>query len=490
MLFHSTVAHAYQRQSMSDKATAHYDAALALLDSPDVSEIQRLRVRLNRATHLVQTDGGELAESTLQAVLADFERLLGVGHPLTSNVLYTLGNLAEKQGHLERALAEYQKARAIKLAEFGPDHPGTMLAGEQIASVLERLGREDEALALYEDLLARARARHGDRSTTVARILVNTVSLLLQRGALERAHTYASEALAIDSALLGDDHADVAIKRVNLAEVLADRGEHEQALAELERARAVFSGTLGPEHEFVSITWSAAGMSLSALGRHQEALAAFTKARALLVAKFGADYPDLPTLDLAFGEALIAADQVHEGLQRVQDGADRLAASEGPGSVAAIMARGQLGSCLLRARRPDRAVATLEAAVRDAEAAEVSARDVTSLRLALAEALAARGDRERVRALAAPAAASSRPTIRCTPPPSACSPACARAEAPRSRRNTARGRGPAATCPYRHVLKTCTGPPRGPLPGAGGAALWRGGATCATLPAWRPNDVD
>ncbi|PCC72615.1 Serine/threonine protein kinase [Nannocystis exedens] len=409
VLFHSTVAHAYQRQSMSDKATAHYDAALALLDSPDVSEIQRLRVRFNRATHLVETDGGELAESTLHAVLADFERLLGVGHPLISNVYYTLANLAEKQGHLERALAEFEKARAIKLAEYGPDHPGTMMTDEQIASVLERLGREDEALARYEDLLARARARHGDRSTTVARILNNMVSLLLQRGALDLAHARAREALAIDSALLGEDHADVAIKRVNLAEVLADRGEHDQALAELERAREVFLRTLGPDHEFVAITFSAAGMSLSALGRHQEALAAFTRARALLVDKFGADYPDLATLDLAFGEALIAADQVDEGLRRVQDGADKLGASEGADSVAAIMARGQLGSCLLRARRLDRAVATLEAAVRDAEAAKISARDVTSLRLALAGALAARGDRERVRALAAPAAASLAP---------------------------------------------------------------------------------
>ncbi|MDC0717120.1 serine/threonine-protein kinase [Nannocystis bainbridge] len=406
VLFHSTVAHAYQRLSMPDRASAHYEAALALLDAPEISEIQRLRVRLNRATHLVETDGGELAESTLQAVLADFERLLGVGHPLTSNVIYTLANLAEKQGHIERALAEFERARAIKLAEHGPDHPGTMLADERIASVLEQLGREDEALRIYDDLLVRTRARDGDRSTTVARLLNNSVTLLVTRGALDLAHARASEALAIDSALLGDDHADVAIKRVNLAEVLSTRGEHDEAVAQLERARVVFSRTLGPAHEFVAITWSAAGMSLSALGRHADALTAFTKARALLVDKFGADYPDLPTLDLAFGEALIAAGQFDEGLQRVRDGAERIGALLGPTSAAALLARGQLGNCFLRARRLDRAVATLEAAVRDAEAAELDAHDLAVLRLGLAEALAARGDRERVRALAGPLATS------------------------------------------------------------------------------------
>ncbi|WAS92245.1 serine/threonine-protein kinase [Nannocystis punicea] len=406
VLFHSTVAHAYQRLSMSDKATAHYDAALALLDSPDVGEMQRLRTRFNRATHLVGTDGGELAESTLQAVLGDIERLLGVGHPMTANVHHALGDLAARQGHLERSLAEFERARAIKLAEFGPDNPGTMLTDERVATALEGLEREDEALARYEDLLTRARALHGDRNTTVSRLLGNMASLLLRRGAVDLAFARASEALAIDVALLGEEHADVAIRRVQLAEVLAHRGEHEKALAEQARAREVFLGTLGPEHEFVSITYSAAGLSLSALGRYQEALAAFTKARALLVDKFGAAYPELPTLDLAFGEALIAADQVDEGLQRAQDGAERLAADNGPDSATALLARGQLGKCLLRARRLDRAVTTLEAAVHDAEAAKIAARDLTTLRLGLAEALLARGDRERVRALAGPALAS------------------------------------------------------------------------------------
>jgi len=409
VLFHSTVAHAYQRQSLNDKATAHYEAALALLDSPDISEIQRLRIRLNRATHLVVTDGGELAESTLQAVLADIEALLGVGHPLTSNVIYTLGNLAQKQGHLERALAEYEKARALKAAEYGADHPGTMITDERIAAVLESLGRETEALAILEDLLTRSRARHGDRSIDVSRILTNMNTLLLHRGAADLAFARASEALAIDRAVLGEDHHDVGVKHVNLAEVLMARGEHEKALVEQLRAREIFTAALGPDHEHVAITHSAEGLAQTGLGRYPEAIAAFTRARAILVAKFGEDSPELPTLDLAFGEALIAANHIDEGLQRVQTGTDKIAASDGPDSAAAILARGQLGKCLMLARRLDRAVTTLEAAIRDAEAARLPARDTTSLRIDLARVLAARGDGERVRALAGPAMTSLTP---------------------------------------------------------------------------------
>ncbi|MDC0670985.1 serine/threonine-protein kinase [Nannocystis radixulma] len=409
VLFHTTVAYAYQRQAQNDRALAHYEAALALLDSPEISELQRLRTRLNRATLLVETDGGELAESTLQAVLADIERVLGVGHPLTSNVHYTLGNLAQKQGDIERALAEYEQARAIKAAEYGPDHPGTMLTDERIAGALEALGREAQALALLEDLLTRSRARFGDRSIDVSRILTNMIDLLLETGAVDLAFARASEALAIDGAILGEDHHDAAIKRINLAEVLMARGEHEKALVEQLRAREIFERSLGPDHERVGITYSAAGLALMGLGRHHEAVTAFTRARAIFIAKFGEDAFEVPTLDLAFGEALIGADRIVEGLQRVQGGADKIAASDGPDSAAAILARGHFGKCLMLARRLDRATATLEAAVRDAEAAGLTPRETTSLRLDLARVLAARGDGERVRALAGPAVASLAP---------------------------------------------------------------------------------
>ncbi len=117
----------------------------------------------------------------------------------------------------------------------------------------------------------------------------------------------------------------------------------------------------------------------------------------------------MPTLDLAFGEALIGADRIVEGLQRVQGGADKIAASDGPDSAAAILARGHFGKCLMLARRLDRATATLEAAVRDAEAAGLTPRETTSLRLDPRASAGRRGDGERVRALAGPAVASLAP---------------------------------------------------------------------------------
>ncbi len=156
--------------------------ALALLDSPR-SASSSAWTRLNRATLLVKTDGGELAESTLQAVLADIERVLGVGHPLTSNVHY-LGNLAQKQGDIERALAEYEQARAIKADRVRPRSPGTMLTDERIAGARGARPRSPGAGAPRRpaDALARPLRRPAlDRQ----RILTNTIDLLLETGAVD-----------------------------------------------------------------------------------------------------------------------------------------------------------------------------------------------------------------------------------------------------------------------------------------------------------------
>ncbi len=122
------LALAYERRAMQDKAFSHLKNALKI--KPAYPEA------LNAIGAVYARRGQyQLAEEAFQKALNDpFYRT-------PQMAAYNLGSLHEKQGNIEKALADYQQA-----VKFDP-HYGA--AWFRIGQVLEQLHRDDEARHAY-----------------------------------------------------------------------------------------------------------------------------------------------------------------------------------------------------------------------------------------------------------------------------------------------------------------------------------------------------
>ena len=159
------------------------------------------------------------------------------------------GNLGEtlvKEGRMDEAMAQFQKALEIK--------PNYVQAHNNLGIVLVKKGREDEGIAEYEKALA--------INPNYAEARYNLGIALVKKGRLDEAMAQYKKALEIDP--------NYVAARCNLGLALAQKGQLDAAIAQFQKAVEINPDYLDAHNNL--------GVAFAQKGRMDEAIAQFQEA--------------------------------------------------------------------------------------------------------------------------------------------------------------------------------------------------------------------
>jgi serine/threonine protein kinase len=212
------------------------------------------------------------AEAQFRSALAVRERLLGLAHGRTQDVIGGYVALLELHGRHEEALPLVQRGLAALPASAQPD-PRRVTALDNIAMVKANLGADQEVEALRREALDLAQRIYGDEHLTTASTVNDlAAALFAQRRYAEAAPLFA-RTVAVYRQRLGAEHPRLALALHNQAAATQMQGDATAALRLAEEALAIRLAKYGPDHNATNESRTAVGSTLLDLGRVDEAQA-------------------------------------------------------------------------------------------------------------------------------------------------------------------------------------------------------------------------
>jgi tetratricopeptide (TPR) repeat protein len=295
-----------------------------------------------------------LADAT--AALALEQRTVGPDHFTLAETHHLLGNIYYQRAQWAEALRSFEASLAIRQRTLGPDHPwlATTLFG--MANVYGDSGEHARAMELYQRALAtflRVQVDH----PYAANIYNNIGEELLAMGRPAEASEQFQRAFDAWTKRLGPSE-ETTLALSNLGAARLDLGQLDAALRYFHDAQAQCDKVLGPSHELCGANQAATGDALRRLGQLAEAQSHFARSLAVLEKATGPKHPQL---------------------------------------VRPLVGLGQVA---LDRRQAAAACAPLERALAIREAQPADGRELAEVRLTLAQALWATGDRPRALSLA------------------------------------------------------------------------------------------
>lgn len=231
-------------------ALADFDALLPRLrDALGPGNSTTLSARLAQAA--IVRELGDFAESErlTRALMADAERALGTGHPLSITSRYMLAAaLQSRTPDSPEAVALMRDVLARYEERLGPDHPYALNAKSTLSLFLQKQGRFAEATALAGQALA-SMQKQGFADGPETLPLRNAYALgLMRQGKLGEACPRFEDLLARARKALGDAHLQTITYATNAAECLLLARRPADALAIMEPAHRQAVQHLGTTH--------------------------------------------------------------------------------------------------------------------------------------------------------------------------------------------------------------------------------------------------
>lgn len=231
-------------------ALADFDTLLPRLRaSLGAGNSTTLSARLAQAAITREQGDFAASERLARALMADADKALGTGHPLSITSRYMLAAVlqsrtpdsAEAVALMREVLARYQ-------AKLGPDHPYTFNAKSTLSMFLQKQGAFSEATALAGQALA-SMQKQGFADGPETLPLRNAYALgLMREGRLQEACQRFGDLLARAHAALGDGHLQTVAYATNAAECLQRSRRPGEALVLLDPIYRQAAQSLGAAH--------------------------------------------------------------------------------------------------------------------------------------------------------------------------------------------------------------------------------------------------
>lgn len=217
-----------------EEARRHYVESLATrhrLYGEDHPRTANLHLNLGTS---YQEEGNEAEARRHYLAALDFFRRVpdSQGHPVLLN---NLGNLERTAGHLEVARGYHEAALAMRLRQFGPEHPDVAMSLQNLGNVLNDMGEPAEALALHRRTLAIKENTLGTKHRSYATALATVGEDLRLLGRAAESLTYQKQSLEILRAT-GKDLPVIGFVLAYQGFALVDLGRRREAIGALEGA--------------------------------------------------------------------------------------------------------------------------------------------------------------------------------------------------------------------------------------------------------------
>jgi len=272
----------------------------------------------DRVARVLEADG-RYAEALAEAerALALRRGLLGPGHPEVGSTLRATGLMLYRLGRMEEARRRFEEALGLQRVALGPDHPEVATIVDNLGTVLYSQGHLDEAVAHHRRSLALRERALGPASLPVADSLNNLGNALDNSGHYAEALASYRRSLDIRRRLLGEHHVAVAASLGNMGTVLINQRRLPEAFEYHKQALAILERTVGRDHPKAATTLHNLASNLLQQGRFREALPWAEESLAVVEKAQGPDHPYV-------AEELVALADVERRLGRTRQVIPRL----------------------------------------------------------------------------------------------------------------------------------------------------------------------
>jgi len=202
---------------------------------------------------LLATDKYPEAKVEAEAGLRLVEKHHGAYDPVLAEACDALGAIAVDEGHLEQALAYFERSLTLRMKEYGPQHPQVVTSMRHLGNVLIKAGRPLEAIAMLAQTLVLLErtvdAKHPDIPDTMFHLglaYLNTGEVEKGTEMFRRA-VAAVDVAGAETATLGDFLTEQGYALMAL-------GKNEEGRAVLERALGIYERTEGRDNTSCAYT--------------------------------------------------------------------------------------------------------------------------------------------------------------------------------------------------------------------------------------------
>jgi serine/threonine protein kinase/tetratricopeptide (TPR) repeat protein len=211
---------------------------------------------------------------------------------IEASIRDTLGESYQYLGDPAPAIRQHERARALRGASLGPDHPDTLASMNNLAMAYMAIGRTADGVALLEETLKLLEAKLGPAHPDALSGLNNLGMAYWTAGRNDEALPLFERARALRAASLGPDHPDTLTSMSNLAVAYLRAGRVADAIALQVEALNLKRAKLGPDHPDTLISMSNLASAYRHAGRVADAVALCEETLKLYRAKLGPDHPD------------------------------------------------------------------------------------------------------------------------------------------------------------------------------------------------------
>jgi serine/threonine protein kinase len=277
-----------EAEAQRERAVQAEGEAVAVLDF--------FRTKVLAAARPQGQDGGLGTDITVRAAVQAAETEIGrtfADQPaVEAAIRYTLGQTYLYLGDPKRAILHLKRARELRNAKLGADHPATLTVMNDLAMAYQEAGRASDAVRLMKETLTLQRARLGADHPETLNSMNNLAAAYFAAGQVAEAGKLWEGTLALMKGNLGRDHPETLRTMQNLAVAYHDSGRLEKAIPLYRETLELQQTKLGPDHPDTLSTTNGLAMAYRFDGRVSEALPLFEETLKLRKAKLGADHPD------------------------------------------------------------------------------------------------------------------------------------------------------------------------------------------------------
>jgi tetratricopeptide (TPR) repeat protein/tRNA A-37 threonylcarbamoyl transferase component Bud32 len=296
------------------------------------------------------------------------EAALGSDHPATLTSSYFMANAYRNAGRLSDATALHEATLKLREAKLGPDHPDTIASRGSLASAYAVAGRLPEAIPLFEATLKWREAKQGaDHPDTIAS-RGNLANAYATAGRLPEAIPLFEATLKLREAKQGPDHPDTLISRHNLAIAYRIAGRTSEAIAQHKATLRSQEARLGSDHPDTLRSRANLAIAYNEAGRLSEAIALDEATLKLCEAKLGPDHPDTLVNRFSLANDYGAVGRWSEAIPLYETARKRFEIKLGPDHPDTLRSYHNLAVAYSGAGRLPEAIASFEAMVKVQEA--------------------------------------------------------------------------------------------------------------------------
>jgi serine/threonine protein kinase/tetratricopeptide (TPR) repeat protein len=237
-----------------------------------------------------------LGESGL--AIAQYERaralrttVQGTDHTDTLGTMTSLANAYADAGRTADAIRLLEQTVKLQEVRQEPDRASRLIALDALANVYRDAGRVSDAIPLFEKTLRlqKSKRRCDDPSTLIT--MSNLAGAYHDAGRVDEAITLFEETIKLSKVKLGPEHSDTLIIMSNLAAAYRDAGQVLRALSLYETVLKLEKVKLGPDHPSTLASMYGLAIAYRRAGRTGEAIPLLEELIGSAKMKLGPEHP-------------------------------------------------------------------------------------------------------------------------------------------------------------------------------------------------------